>query len=132
VGDARGEAADTREELRASPIPRKKKRLETRATVGRLGKSLTRRSRGRWELCERRVGVEPHELGPWPEEPEIERTLMARVRCRTWLHLGETNPIEANVLGQAIWSTVRPVRLAAARLLIAIDDLAEPWVQDAL
>lgn len=103
-----------------------------RAAVGRLGKDLTRRSRGRCELCGRRVGIEPYELPPLPEEPDLERTLMTCLRCRTWLHLGKTDPIEAHFLSEAIWSDVAPVKLAAARLLIASDDLTDPWLRDAI
>ncbi|MEO0601787.1 MAG: hypothetical protein AAF211_10140 [Myxococcota bacterium] len=109
-----------------------KKRPKTRPAVGRLGKTLTRRSRGRCELCDRKVGVEPYELPPWPDEPEPDRTLMTCLRCRTWLHLDTTDPVEAHFLGEAIWSEVPPVRLAAARLLIASDDLTDPWLRDAI
>jgi len=109
-----------------------RKKPKSRPAVGRLGKALTRRSRGRCELCGRRESVEPYELPPWPEEPELDRTLMTCQRCRTWLHLGQTDPIEAHFLGEAIWSEIDPVRLAAARLLIASDDLTDPWLRDAI
>ena len=109
-----------------------RKKPKSRAAVGRLGKALTRRSRGRCELCDRREGVQPYELAPWPEEPDLSRTLMTCLRCRTWLHFGTTDPVEAHFLNQAIWSDVPPVKLAAARLLIASDDLTDPWLSDAI
>lgn len=111
----------------------KSKRLKPRPAVGRLGKTLTRRSRGRCELCDRKDGgVEPYELPPWPDDPDPERTLMTCARCRGWLHTGRIVPIEAHFLGQAIWSELAPVKLAAARLLLSADDLSDPWLRDAL
>lgn len=109
-----------------------RKRPKTRPAVGRLGKALTRRSRGKCELCDRRIGLEPYELLPWPEEPDLDRTLMTCARCRTWLQLGTIDPVEAHFLGEAIWSDVPPVKLAAARLLLASEDLADPWLRDAI
>lgn len=110
----------------------RKKRPKSRPAVGRLGKALTRRSRGRCELCSRNDQVEPYELLPWSSEPDLDRTLMTCIRCRTWLHHERTNPIEAHFLGEAIWSDLDPVKLAAARLLLATDDLSDPWLRDAL
>jgi protein PhnA len=97
-----------------------------------LGKQLTRRSRGRCELCEGQVDVRPYELPPFPEEPDPERTLMTCGRCRDWLERGEVDPIQAHFLSSAVWAELPPVRLAAARLLLACDDLSDPWLQDAL
>ncbi len=60
------------------------------------------------------------------------RTLMACERCRAWLELGEINPVEARFLSEAVWAELEPVRLAAARLLIASDSLEDPWLRDAI
>lgn len=109
-----------------------KKRVKQRPQVGVLGKTLTRRSRGRCELCESREGVRPFELAPFPEEPEPERTLMACERCREWLECEQVNPIEAHFLGTAVWSDEPAVQLAAARLLLICDDPNSPWMRDAL
>lgn len=110
----------------------RKKRTKTRPAVGRLGKALTRRSRGRCELCGRNDGIEPYELAPWPDEPDLDRTLMTCTRCRRWLIDARIIPIEAHFLGEAIWSEEPSVKLAAARLLLASDDLSDPWLRDAL
>lgn len=103
-----------------------------RAAVGALGKDLTRRSRGRCELCGSREAVRAWELPPFPEEPTLERAVLACGRCRAWLEGGEIVPVEARFLGEAIWSEIAPVRLAAARLLLAADHMDDPWLIDAL
>ena len=114
---------------------KKKKRQrppKQRAAVGVLGKSLTRRSRGACELCESKDQPMAYELAPFPLEPELDRALMACSRCRGWLDGGDVRPIEAHFLSSAVWSEEPAVRLAAARLLLAVDDLEDPWLQDAL
>jgi hypothetical protein len=110
----------------------KRKRIKQRAAIGRLGKWLTRRSRGRCELCESANDIRGFELTPLPEEPTLERSLMACGQCRSWLEYGNVNPIEARFLQTAVWSQEAAVRLAAARLLLQIDDLSDPWLVDAL
>ncbi len=108
------------------------KRVKQRAVIGILGKALTRRSRGRCELCDSRADVRPYELPPFPEEPALERSLMACDRCRTWLGPGSVVAVEAHFLSSAVWSELPPVRLAAARMLLACDDPDQPWLRDAL
>jgi len=100
--------------------------------VGVLGKHLTRRSRGRCELCDGRQDVRPFELHPFPEEPDPERALMTCHRCRDWLEKDRIDPVEAHFLGGAVWSDQAPVRLAAARLLLSHEDPDDPWMQEAL
>jgi len=109
-----------------------KKKQKQRPQVGILGKFITRRSGGRCELCESKAGPFPWEIPPFPTEPDPERTLMACTRCRTWLEGGEVRPIEAHFLSGAVWAEEPSVRLAAARLLLAVDDPDDPWVHDAL
>lgn len=108
------------------------RRLKQRAIVGALGKAITRRSRGRCELCEGRDRQQLFELPPFPEEPELERTLLTCGRCRSWLEGAKVIPVESHFLSSAIWSEEPAVRLAAARLLLAIDDPDDPWLTDAL
>ncbi len=108
------------------------RRYKTRAQVGVLGKYLTRRSRGRCELCEGRAEVRPYELWPVPPEPDPDRTLMACARCRTWMDRDRIDPVEAHFLGTAVWSPLPAVRLAAARLLLSHEDPDDPWLREAL
>ncbi len=110
----------------------RKKKPKQRAQVGVLGKELTRRSRGRCELCDGRVDVRPYELPPFPTEPDPDRTLMACGRCRTWMETEAIDVVEAHFLSTAIWADLAPVKLAAARLLLATEDLEDPWLQDAI
>jgi len=107
-------------------------RTKQRAAVGWLGKDLTRRSKGRCELCGSRESVRPYELPPFPDEPSMDRTLMACARCRGWLEGEPIVSIEARFLEEAVWSTEPAVRLAAARLLVLADFADDPWVRDAL
>lgn len=106
------------------------KRQKQRAAVGRLGKLLTRRSRGRCELCGSRDDVRGYELVPYADEPDPERALMACARCRAWLERGEADPVDAWFLSEAVWAEVAPVRLAAARMLLSIDDPGNPWIRE--
>lgn len=108
------------------------KRVRQRAAVGGLGKDLTRRSRGRCELCGARDDVRAFELPPFPDEPSLDRALHACARCRRWLEGDDVEPLEARFLGEAIWSDVPPVRLAAARLLLRCGFHDDPWMRDAL
>jgi hypothetical protein len=108
-----------------------------RPQVGVLGKDLTRRSKGRCELCDGRTDVRPFELPPFPTDPDPDRALMACGRCRGWLEAsehapGRVDPVEATFLSTAISSPLPAVRLAAARLLLACDALEDPWLQEAL
>lgn len=103
-----------------------------RPAIGVLGKDLTRRARGRCELCGGREDVRAWELPPFPDEPSLDRTLLACGRCRSWLEGAPVVQVEARFLGDVIWSDLPPVRLAAARLLLACDHVDDPWVMDAL
>ena len=110
-----------------------RKKPKQRPQVGLLGKELTRRSSGgRCELCGSKADVRPYELAPFPEQPDPERTLMACGRCRDWMERDRIDPVQAHFLSEAIWSEVPPVRLAAARLLLASDGMDDPWLRDAL
>jgi protein PhnA len=100
--------------------------------VGVLGKDLTRRSRGRCELCGSQDGPRLYELPPFPEEPDPARTLMACTRCRDWLEHDRFEPIEAHFLSSAVWSEEPAVRLAAGRMLLRADFDDDPWLLDAL
>lgn len=110
----------------------RRKAPKQRAAVGVLGKALTRRSRGRCELCGERHDVRLYELAPFPEEPDPDRVVMACERCRRWLDTEEIEPIQAHFLSSAVWSDVPPVKLAAARMLLAADFQEDPWLLDAL
>lgn len=109
-----------------------RKRTKQRAAAGLLGKDLTRRCRGVCELCGAKDEPRPYELAPFPVEPDLERALLACARCRSWLDGAEIEPLQARFLSTAVWSDVAPVKLAAARLLLAVDDPHNPWVRDAL
>jgi hypothetical protein len=97
-----------------------RKRLKQRAAVGGLGKALTRRSKGHCELCEGRGDVRPFELAPFPEEPVLERSLMACARCRGWLEGSEIRPMEAHFLSGAVWATEPAGGLAPPPPLLAV------------
>ena len=102
------------------------------AAVGVLGKLITRRSRGRCELCESKEEPRLYELDPFPDEPAPERTLMACERCRRWLETDEFVEMEAYFLSGAVWAEHHAVRLAAGRMLLASADPEDPWILDAI
>jgi hypothetical protein len=109
------------------------KRVKQRAAVGVLGKDLTRRSRGRCELCERREDVRAWEIPPFPELPDLESALMTCGRCRAWLEASApVDVLEVRFLSGAVWSEVAPVRLAAGLLLRQVEGRGDPWIQEAL
>lgn len=110
----------------------RRKKPKQRPQVGALGKELTRRSRGRCELCESKDDVRAYELPPFPDEPDPDRTLMACGRCRRWMETDTIDPVQAHFLSSAVWADLAPVKLAAARLLIAHEDLDDPWLRDAI
>jgi hypothetical protein len=109
-----------------------RKRPKQRAAAGVLGKAITRRSRGRCELCESRDEPRLYELAPFPDEPDLDRTLLLCVRCRSWLEDEPVDPVRAHFLSSAVWSDLPPVKLAAARMLLACDFQDDHWVADAL
>jgi hypothetical protein len=113
-------------------MAKKKKRIKQRPAVGRLGKALTRRSRGLCELCTSKDSPRGFELVPFPEEPTMERSLVACARCRDWLENAHVVPVEAHFLCTAIWSEEPAVSLAAARLLLTADDPNNPWMRESL
>ena len=113
-------------------MSKKQKRIKQRALAGVLGKALTRRSRGVCELCESRDQSRVYELSPFPTEPELERSLMACGRCRSWLEQREAGGVDAHFLSSAIWSEEPAVQLAAARILLCVDLDEHPWAQEAL
>lgn len=55
---------------------------------------------------------------------------MACERCRTWLERGDSDAINAWFLSEAVWAEEPAVRLAAARMLLLIDDPGNPWIRD--
>ena len=103
-----------------------------RAAVGALGKALTRRSRGRCELCESREGLQPYEVWPLQPIPDMDHTLLACARCRGWLDTQLIVPVEAHFLSTAVWSDSLAVRLASSQLLRCADFDDTPWMQEAL
>lgn len=109
-----------------------RKKPKQRPQVGVLGKLLTRRSRGRCELCHGQGDVRAYELPPFPEDPDPDRTLLACARCRGWMETDTIDPVQAHFLSEAVWSDVPAVKLAAARLLLANDGWDDPWLRDAL
>lgn len=108
------------------------KRVKQRAAVGVLGKDLTRRSRGRCELCESKSEVRAWEIPPFPEEPEMDRALMTCGRCRGWLEGEEIQPNEARFLATAVWAECVAIRDAAELLLRRLAESGDPWVLEAI
>lgn len=109
-----------------------RQRVRQRATIGVLGKAITRRARSRCELCEARDDLRLFELDPFPAEPDEGRVLLLCGRCRDWLENERIEPVEAHFLTGAVWSELAVVRRAAGRMLLAGDDGEDVWIADAL
>ncbi len=103
-----------------------------RASVGVLGKLITRRARSVCELCGSKADLRLYELAPYPEEPTEDRALLACGRCRGWLDDEQTEVMAAHFLSGAVWNELPAVRLAAGRMLLAVRDADDPWIEDAL
>ena len=111
---------------------RRRKPMRQRAAAGMLGKEITRRSRGRCELCEGREGVRLFELEPFPVEPSPDRTLMACEPCRLGLEGRRRDLLRAGFLNAAVWSEEPAVRLAACRLALCLDLADDPLLESAM
>ena len=57
---------------------------------------------------------------------------MACMMGRQWLESGRVEPFRAQFLASAIWSNELAVRLAAARLVLAVNQPDDPWLSDTL
>lgn len=99
------------------------------AAVNLLGKDLARRAGRACELCEEREGCRPYELEPGAE-PTLDGLVLLCPPCRELADRPGSRPSgELRHLEQIVWSTVRPVRSVAVRLLEAV---GEPWADDAI
>lgn len=95
-----------------------------------LGKSLTRRSHARCELCQAQgQKLSPLEVLPLPETPDIDHTLFLCQTCIDQIR-GRTplSPNHWHCLSTAIWSQIPPVQVAAVRLLKKLHHL--DWARE--
>lgn len=95
------------------------KHRERQDALGRLGRSLARRSSSHCELCEASgVALGAYEVAPLSETPELERTLFACEICTT--QLADSRRIDIShwrCLEHSVWSEVPAVQVVAVRML---------------
>ncbi len=96
------------------------KHQERLNAVGRLGRSLARRSGSACELCSAKgTRLDPWEVPPAPaDEPDIERTLLLCERCRGAAAGGKLgDAAQWRFLDEAVWNELQPAQVTAVRLL---------------
>ncbi|MEL6181995.1 MAG: phnA protein [Myxococcota bacterium] len=111
------------------------KHQERLAEVQSFGRALARRSRSRCELCEATgERLDPVEIPPTPEEPDIDRCLFLCARCTKGIEKGPTgDPNGWRFLETAIWSELQPAQVAAVRLMGQLaEDGQVAWAREAL
>lgn len=104
------------------------------AAVKGLGRVLARRARSSCELCEDKgVSLDPTEVPPAPEEPEVERTILVCGRCQSAMGGGDMGARDWRFLESVMWSELAPVQVAAVRLLRRLAEAPDAhWARDAL
>jgi protein PhnA len=112
------------------------KHQERRQAVLALGRALARRARSACELCEASsVRLDPVEVTPLAQEPELERTVMLCERCAAAAAAGSGGKgrLEAaawRFLESAAWNPLAPVQVVAVRVArrLAAADVA--WARE--
>lgn len=94
-----------------------------------LGRHLARRSGSRCELCETAgVPLRPHEVGPPPEEPDLERTIFVCDPCGSAVDgKGVGDAGRWRFLEGVVWSDVPVVQVAAVRITRRLADSGVAW-----
>lgn len=109
------------------------KHQERQEALGRLGRGLARRARSRCELCEASgVRLDPLEVPPLGEEPELERTIMCCQRCAQGVEGGSADAGQWRFLEGVVWSEVPAVQVCAVRMLRRFSGEGASWAQDVL
>lgn len=112
------------------------KHQERQQAVQSLGRALARRARSACELCEvSSVRLDPVEVTPLAEEPELERTIMVCERCAAAANAGSSgkgrlDPAAWRFLESAAWNPLAPVQVVAVRIAqrLAAADVA--WARE--
>jgi len=96
--------------------------------IGRLGKTLARRSGRRCEWCEGKDDLRPYDHRPKQEPSEGSLALLCG-GCRDLVAGGRADPQTLRFLEGAIWSEIPAVREPAVALLRTVDI---EWAREAL
>lgn len=110
---------------------------ERREALASLGRTLSRRSGSKCELCGAsgtRLTVE--EVAPLPEKPSPDHAVFLCDRCaagvRAEVRSDKIEPTEWRFLETAVWSQTPPAQVLAVRLCRKISRLGAQWATDAL
>lgn len=107
------------------------KHAARKEALGKLGRALARRARSACELCEaRNTRLDPVEIEPLPEEPELERSAMLCERCQKAVAGGALDAQQWRFLESAVWNELPVVQVVAVRILdrLVADDVG--WAVD--
>lgn len=96
-----------------------------------LGKDLARRAARKCELCEAGgVRLDPWEIPPIGDAPELERTLLLCETCAAGAGGGRLeDPERWRCLESAMWSDVTAIQVAAIRLLRRLCEGGVEWAR---
>ena len=95
------------------------KHRERMNQVSLMGKTLTRRSQAKCEVCEAAgVKLSVYEVPPVPTEPDVDKSVFICEECCDGLARPTKGPVDRwRCLGTAIWSEVPAVQVVAIRVL---------------
>ena len=96
--------------------------------LSQLGRPLARRARSRCELCGAQgLRLDPYEVAPVTEEPDIDRTLLMCGLCREGLEGKPGDPSRWRFLEEAAWSDFAPIQVVAVRMLRQLSEAGIAW-----
>lgn len=106
---------------------------ERQGLLSSFGKTLTRRSGARCELCSRSgVPLRVYEVGPVEAEPELERCLFLCPTCLEQLERPQKLDTQHwRCACESVWSEVPAAQVMAARILEKVG-AKELWAREAL
>lgn len=97
--------------------------------VSYLGKDLARRASRKCELCEEGgIRLDPHEVEPLPEDPDLEQAVLLCGECADGVNnkkLGQHS--RWRFLEGVVWTEVAPVQVVAVRVLRQLAEAGEEW-----
>ena len=102
---------------------------EYKDALSLLGKDLARRAGRKCELTGESGRLLTYDLEEARPEPELDEVVLVCEKVIDHLEGRNLHPNELHYLNEAVWSSEKPVRRAAIRILEQID---EPWAQDAI
>ena len=96
-----------------------------------LGRELSRRARNVCELSGEKTSLKVVEVAGGPEEPEADWAVLVSEAVADAIGGGKLDPQAMRYLETAMWSELRPVQIAAVRLLDRLAADGVQWAREA-